>query len=186
MCRQVIEHDAHLGGLWIMGVDEFAHTLGEVASRAVLGDLDLAPAAMDIEEDEQIGRAVALIFAVIAFELPRLGWDRLAHLADELGWALVKTDHGPLWIGCFGVEIEHVLHMGNVGAVDLRDAPHVLAPRLEMVLGEAPTHRLARQVLMLSELDHRAGQQTTPGSSAHGPRVALSRRSPPAAPPPCR
>src|SRR5215471_7200352 len=118
MCRQVIEHDAHLVGLWIMGVGEFAHTLGEVASRAVLGDLDPAPAAMDIEEHEQIGRAVALIFAVIAFELPRLGWDRLAHLTDELGWALVKADHGPLWIGCFGVEIEHVLHVGNVGAVD--------------------------------------------------------------------
>ncbi len=76
---------------------------------------------MDIEENEQIGRAVALIFAVIAFELPRRGWDRLAHLADELGWALVKAHHGPLWIGCFGVEIEHVLHVGNVGAVDLRE-----------------------------------------------------------------
>src|ERR1700756_3058388 len=77
MCRQVIEHDAHLGGLWIMGVDEFAHTLGEVAGRAVLGDLDPAPAAMAIKEDEQIGRAVALIFAVIAFELPGsagIGW----------------------------------------------------------------------------------------------------------------
>ena len=126
-----------------MGVDEFAHTLGEVAGGAVLSDLDPTPAAMDIEEDEQIGRTVALIFAVIAFELPRLGRDRLTHLTDELSWALVKTDHGPLWIGCFGVEIEHVLHVGNVGAVDLRDAPHVLAPRLEMVLGEAPTHRLA-------------------------------------------
>src|SRR5215469_4581116 len=159
MCRQVIEHHAHLVGLWIMGVDEFAHTLGEVASRAVLGDLDPAPTAMDIEEDEQIGRAVALIFAVIAFELPRRGWDRLTYLADELGWALVKAHHRPLWIGYLGVEIEHVLHVGNVGAVDLRDAPHVLAPRLEMVLGEAPTHRLAGQVLMLGELDHRAGQQ---------------------------
>ena len=126
-----------------MGVDEFAHTLGEVAGGAVLSDLDPTPAAMDIEEDEQIGRTVALIFAVIAFELPRLGRDRLTHLTDELSWALVKTDHGPLWIGCFGVEIEHVLHVGNVGAVNLRDAPHVLAPRLEMVLGEAPTHRLA-------------------------------------------
>ena len=106
-----------------MRVNEFAHTLGEVAGRAVLGDLNPAPAAMDIEEDEQIGCAVALIFAVIAFELPRLGWDRLARLTNQLGWALVKAYHGPLWIGCFGVEIKHVLHVGNVGAVDLRDAP---------------------------------------------------------------
>src|ERR1700730_138684 len=159
MRRQVIEHDADLVGLWIMDVDEFAHTLGEVTGHAVFGDLDPAPAAMDIEEDEQIGRAVALIFAVVAFELPRAGCDRLTHLVDHLGWALVEADHGPLWVGGFGVEVEHVLHVGNVGTVDLRDAPHVLAPRLEMVLGEAPTHRLARQVLVLGELDHRAGQQ---------------------------
>src|SRR5260370_26270860 len=108
MCRQVIEHDAHLVGLWIMGVDEFAHTWGEVAGRAVFGDLDPAPATMDIEEDEQIGRAVALIFAVIAFELPRLGRNRLTHLADELGWALVNADPAPLWIRCFGLAIDHV------------------------------------------------------------------------------
>ena len=107
-----------------MRVDEFAHTLGEVAGRAVLGDLNPAPAAMDIEEDEQIGCAVALIFAVIAFELPRLGWDPVgAPPPTQLGWALVEAYHGPLWIGCFGVEIKHVLHVGNVGAVDLRDAP---------------------------------------------------------------
>src|ERR1700730_15931524 len=103
MRRQVIEHDADLVGLWIMDVDEFAHTLGEVTGQAGVGAAAAGPAAMDIEEDEQIGRAVALIFAVVAFELPRRGWDRLTHLADELGWALVEDDHGPLWVGGFGV-----------------------------------------------------------------------------------
>ena len=89
---------------------------------------------MDIEEDEQIGCAVALIFAVIAFELPRLGWDRLARLTNQLGWALVEAYHGPLWIGCFGVEIKHVLHVGNVGAVDLRE-PHRVSRRLQSLRG---------------------------------------------------
>lgn len=36
-----------------------------------------------------------------------------------------------------GIEVEHILHAGDVLGVDLGDAPHVLLPRLEMVLGQA-------------------------------------------------
>ena len=114
---------------------------------------------MRIEEDEQVDRAVAAILAVVAFELARLGRDRLAHLADELGRALVEADHRPLRIGRFGIEVEHVLHAGDIFAIDLRNAPHVLAPRLELVLRQAAAHRLARQALVLGQLDHLAGQQ---------------------------
>jgi hypothetical protein len=52
-----------------------------------------------VEEDEQIDGAVALIFAVVAFELTRFGWDGLAHLADKLGRALVEADDRALG-GC--------------------------------------------------------------------------------------
>src|SRR5262245_44037358 len=34
-------------------------------------------------------------------------------------------------------------YSGDVFRIDLRNAPHVLAPRLEMVLGEPAAHRLA-------------------------------------------
>jgi hypothetical protein len=59
--------------------------------------------------------------------------------------ALVKADDGALGIGSFGTEIKHILHPGDVVRVDLGNASHVLAPRLEMVLCQAPTHRLGRQ-----------------------------------------
>jgi hypothetical protein len=39
--------------------------------------------------------------------------------------------------GCLGIEVEHVFHAGDIFAVNLWDAPHVPAPRLEAVLGQA-------------------------------------------------
>jgi hypothetical protein len=48
-----------------------------VAARPMVGDLDLAPGAVCVEEDEQVDRAVAPILAVVAFELARRGRDRL-------------------------------------------------------------------------------------------------------------
>ena len=114
---------------------------------------------MDIEEDEQVGRAVAAILAVVALELARRGRDGLSDLADQLGRALIEAYHRPLGIGRLGIEIKHVLHAGDIGAIDLGDAPHVLPPRLQIVLRQAAAHRLARQLAMLGQLDHRAGQQ---------------------------
>src|SRR5258707_11425120 len=102
---------------------------------------------------------IAFILAVVALDLARLGRDRLAYLADELGRALVETDHRALRIGCFGIEVEHILHAGDVFAIDLWNAPHVLAPRLEVILGQTPAHGLSGDVVVRGELDHRAGQQ---------------------------
>src|SRR5271169_1758923 len=79
-----------------------------------------------------------------ALELARLGRDRRANLADELGRALVEANHWPIRIGRLGIEIEHVLHPGNVFSVDLWNAPHVLAPRLQIVFGQAPAHGFPR------------------------------------------
>jgi hypothetical protein len=72
------------------------------------GDPDLAPGPMDIEEDEQIGGSVALVLAIVALKLTRLGRDRRPHLADELDRALVEADHWAVRIRRFGIEVEHV------------------------------------------------------------------------------
>src|SRR4051794_30226671 len=113
-----------------VNVGELAHADGEVLCRVAIGDLDLAPGLVGLEEDEQVGRPIALILAVVALDLARLGRDRLMGLTDELGGALIETDHRAFRIGLFGVELEHILHAGDIFAVDLRNTPHVLAPRL--------------------------------------------------------
>jgi hypothetical protein len=108
---------------------------------------------MHVEEDEQIGGAIALVLAVVALQLPRLGLNGLANLADELGRAFVETDHWALPIGFFSIEVEHIFHPGDKLAVDLRDAPHILAPGLELVFLQAPAHGFARDGVMLGEPD---------------------------------
>src|SRR5260221_9758847 len=65
----------------IMDIDEFAHAVGVIFCRPPRGELDLAPGSMDVDADEEIDGAVAAIFAIVAFELARLGRDRLANLA---------------------------------------------------------------------------------------------------------
>ena len=114
MDREVVQHDPDLLGLGIVDVDEFAHAFGKVAGRPLVGDLDPAPGPVDVEKDEQVDRAVAPILVVVALELARLGWDRLADLANQLGRALVEADHRALCVGGLGVEVEDILHAGDV------------------------------------------------------------------------
>jgi len=124
---------------------------------------------MYVEEDEQIGGAIALILAIVALQLPRLGLDRLANLADKLCRAFVETNHRALPIGLFSIEIEYILHAGDKLAVDLRDAPHVLAPGLELIFRQAPAHGLARDVVVLGEPDQFIGQEfQRPAGAAFG------------------
>ena len=99
---------------------------------------------MRVEEDEEIDRPIAPVFAIITFRLARLGRDRLARLADKLMRTFIEAHDGSLWVVPFGIEVEHVFHPGDIGAIDIRDAPHVPAPGLEIVLGQAPADGLAR------------------------------------------
>jgi hypothetical protein len=106
-----------------MDIDEFAHAVGVIFCRPPFGDLNLAQGPMHVDADEEIDGAVAAILVIVAFELARLGRDRLAHLADELDRALVEADHRPVGIGRFSIEVEHVFHAGDIFAVDPGNAP---------------------------------------------------------------
>ena len=151
--RQIVQDDLDALRLWEVNVSKLAHADGEVHGGAAVADFDLAPGLMHVEEDEQIGRTVALILAIVALDLARLGRDRLADLADELGRALVETDDRVLRVGRFGIEIEHILHAGDIFSIDMRNTPHVLAPGLEVVFGQTPAHGLAGETVMGGKLD---------------------------------
>jgi hypothetical protein len=131
----------------------------------------MTPRPVGIEKHEQVGRAITVVFTIIALRLGRPSGDRLAHLADQLCRTFVKANHRALRIRRFGVKIEHILHPRDIGAIDLRNAPHVPLPRLQIVLGEAPSHRFTRQPLMFGQSDHRASQQIQRPSLASLRRV---------------
>ena len=98
---------------------------------------------MRINGHEQVERAVAAVLVIDPLDRPGRSWDGLAHLTDQLNGALVEADDRTHRIGQLGVEIEHVLHPGHIGAIHLRNAPHVLAPGLDIVLLQSPAHRFA-------------------------------------------
>ena len=84
--------------------------------------------------------------------------NRLTNLADELGRAFVETDQRALPIRLVSIEVEDIFDARDELAVDLRDAPHVLAPGLALVFRQATAHGLATAVVVLSEPDQFAGQ----------------------------
>jgi hypothetical protein len=73
--RQVILHNADAFGVGIVNIDEFADALGVILGGAPRGDFDLAPRLVDVEDDEEIDRAIAAVLAVVTFELTRLTAD---------------------------------------------------------------------------------------------------------------
>jgi hypothetical protein len=113
MGRQIVHDDTDplRGGK--VNVSKVAHAVGEVDCSAAAGDFDLAPGPMHFEEDEQVGRSIALELAVVALDLPTASPDRLPNLADQLGRALIETNDRMLGIGGLGVEIEHILQSND-------------------------------------------------------------------------
>lgn len=71
--RQIVQHDPDARCLGIVDINQIAHALGEVICGSAFGDFHLSPATVCIEEDEQFGGAIALVFAVVAQEFARLG-----------------------------------------------------------------------------------------------------------------
>jgi hypothetical protein len=149
----LVQHDPDVLCPGKVNIREIAHAGREVDCGPAVGDFDLAPGSMYVEKDEQVGGPVTLILAVVALKLTWLGLHRLAYLADQLCRALVKTDHRAFRVGLFSIEVEYILHAGDELAVDLRNAPHVFAPGLELVFGQAPAHGLAGDVVVLGEPD---------------------------------
>jgi hypothetical protein len=66
--------------------------------------------------------------------------------------------------------VGHILHPGDVSAVHLWNAPHVLAPRFDLVFSQSPAHGIARDAVVFGEPDPRTSQQIE-----GPPRAALGR-----------
>src|SRR5437879_10296310 len=107
--------------------------MGEVNHRPLIGDGDMPEARLRLGQEKEIGRAVALIFVVVAWRLSGSWWQWLPGLFDQLLARFIKVDlRAPRIIG-FGVEIQHLFHPGHKLGADTREAPLFFQPRLEHV-----------------------------------------------------
>ena len=131
----------------------------KVTARAAVGDLRVAPRLVHVDKHEDVRRAVAHILVVEARRPAWLRHDRHARFADQLSRRLVETDDGVLFVRRFGVELEDVFHARDKLCVDLRDAPHLLLPRFQLVFGEPAPDRLRRERFVFRQPHHRVSQQ---------------------------
>jgi hypothetical protein len=60
--RKIVHDDADAVRVGIVRVGEIAHAMGEIAGGPVIGHLHMTLGLVRIEEDKQIGSAVALVF----------------------------------------------------------------------------------------------------------------------------
>src|SRR5271155_2476623 len=83
--RKIVHDDAYAVCVGMVRIGEIAHAMGEIAGGPVIGHLHMTPGLARIEEDKQIGCAVALVFAIVSLGLALRGRDRQTGLADQLG-----------------------------------------------------------------------------------------------------
>jgi len=138
---ELVHDQDELVRLPVATVHQVPHEMRPVLAPAPVGDCHLAPTAERLEGHEQVGRAVAHVFAVVAFGPPgtvivcRARRQRGAQLADQLLAALVQADHRPLRVMPAVVDLQHVFHVEHeLGRVLGRDAPHPPQVRLERIL----------------------------------------------------
>ncbi len=72
-----------------------------------------------------------------------------------------------------GIEIEEILHAGDVIAINLGDAPHFLLPGLQIVIVQPAADRVGRDALVFDQFDHSIGQklQGPAGATRRGVRA---------------
>src|SRR5512134_1110500 len=131
---QVVQDQHDDLGCRVMHVGQVAHPLGEIHPGPPLRDLGKPVGREGLEGDEDIGRAVAEVLVIEAFDLTRLRRDRHPRFADQLGVHFVDADHRAQRVGRPLVDIQHILHGSHEFGILARwDDPLLLQPRLEFV-----------------------------------------------------
>ena len=71
--RKIVHDDLDAIRVGIVRIGEIAHAMGEVSRGSVIGHLHVPPGFVRVDEDEHIGRAVALVFAIVSLGWPGAG-----------------------------------------------------------------------------------------------------------------
>jgi hypothetical protein len=122
----------------ITRIDEIAHAMSKTLRGSVIRDLHVAPRFMRVDEHEPIGRAPLRRFAIVALQPARRDRDRLPDLPISCVGLSPKQTTGRFGSASSAKRSSTSSMRATIGAVHLRDAPHVLAPGFQVVLGQAP------------------------------------------------
>src|SRR5574342_533331 len=119
-----------------IGIDhihQIAHHESKVLFGASLCDQDLSKARLGFDQDKEIASAVAFVFIILAYSVPRLERQWSCKVCQQLQAFFIKTDQWTLGIVGFVVQFQNMLHLLNEFWRDFRNTPTSYLPGFELV-----------------------------------------------------
>ena len=141
---EIVEHHPDLVSIRVEFIHELLHRQSELGSGSLFGDHDFTPGSVGVDEEQDLRRAIALVMVILLRWMAGQYGSWSLDLVDELLEAFVKAHHGKTGVGSLGIQLEDVLHSCDELSVDLPQAPHLLQPRLYLLLLEPPPNCVAR------------------------------------------
>lgn len=169
---EVVHDQYDLFSLGILYIHQIADDFREIQSSAPLGNVNFAPASQWLTDHENVGRALALIFVILACGLAGLRRKRVLNVRHQLLAGFIQTHLRPGRIVGALVNFQRILHRAHkIGIVLRRQDPLFFQPRLKFIfLSVLRTHSPVIDFTMLSSTSLSASncnvQRTRPSGAA--------------------
>jgi 5-methylcytosine-specific restriction endonuclease McrA len=117
-----------------VALDQGFHPLGNIASGATVGHLDIPPAGQRLEQHQEMTAALAPIRLVVAGGAPRAYRERRSPLAHPLIRRLLNAYDGIASVIQLGLQGQDVFHAPDERCADRRYTPRFPAPGLQRIV----------------------------------------------------
>ena len=134
---QVVQNQPDYRNVGIGLIHQPPHLVGEVLLGAPLRDFHVSPPCFGLAGQEQVAGPFPPVLVILAFWSSRLHRKRRSRIGQQLGGTLVEADYWSLGIIRFGIQVQHILHVGHKVKTHLGNAPLLLLPQLKEVFSSA-------------------------------------------------
>src|SRR3990170_8237985 len=127
---EVVNHHPQDLGVRVGPANQMLDEFCKILLCPLVGDSRGAPSRLELCGHENVGATLPDVLVIVPFRTARPHRYRFSGVAEKLFWLLVKADNGPFGVTGLCVQVEDVIHPFPKLGSYLRDAPHLLQPRL--------------------------------------------------------
>src|SRR5579859_1554894 len=130
---EIIHHQTNALGLRVDLIDQPADGLGKIQPGASLTHLQAAKARQWLDKDKQISGPQSLILVIRASGRSWLGGPGITDFPMHHQRFLVKTDHWLAFIIGLSIQMQDILHRGNILRIHIGNAPVFVLPGFQLI-----------------------------------------------------
>ncbi len=134
---EVVHHQDHFAGRWVVHRQQFFDEVGPVFLRSPLRHLEIAFAPQGFTGDEQIALPFLFIGIIFSAVLPRFGRFGRVLLLHQNFPHFIQAHHRLLLVIRAAVDIQHIFHAPHKIAAGARKTPLTLQPGTQFVFFSA-------------------------------------------------